>query len=155
MEATVIRKICGYVDTYYPGILVSAALVAAFFAFAAPTTPIGGASAAAGPNANSTGCFIDGSYTVRCDLNPNPHYEGVSWPVFTADTPKEVRAEQDRIYGTYESLAGDLSRLDTKYSVQHMRIDTEKYPDVTCFDFYSKGKKHSQTCFDTMEITER
>ncbi len=49
-----------------------------------------------------------------------------------------------------------LPRSKMPYTVKHVRLDTpEHYPDVVCFDFYHGGVKHSQTCFDTMEITER
>lgn len=99
-------------------------------------------------------CIIDGAMVPRC-IGPVPvAYEGVSYPVFTADNPAEVVAESNRRYGG-DSIVPYLPRSQA-ISVKHVRINTpEQYPEVTCFDFYIKGVKRSQTCFDTMEITER
>lgn len=100
-------------------------------------------------------CFIDGAFTPRCIFNHGQTpgaYHGVSWPVFTADTPEEVWAETEKRADGILAYAQVTSSLNVK----HVRLDTpEHYPDVVCFDFYHGGVKHSQTCFDTMEITER
>lgn len=106
----------------------------------------------------SAQCFLDDSNTIRCASGKA--YEGVSYAVFTADTPFEVLEEMDRRHNEVdvpylrhpENLMWPNQK---KVTVNHVRIDVENYPDITCFDFHSKGKKRSQTCFDTMEITER
>jgi len=97
-------------------------------------------------------CFIDGANVPRCQLSHEfkspTDYQGVSWPVFTADTPAEVWSESIR--------RGGEASVYSIPTVKHVRLDTpEHYPDVVCFDFYHAGVKHSQVCFDTMEITER
>lgn len=86
-------------------------------------------------------CILDGAFVPRC-IGPVPvEYEGVSYPVFTADNPKEVMAESDR--RDPGTLVPYLPRSQAPITVKHVRIDTYH------------GKKASQTCFDTMEITER
>ena len=107
-------------------------------------------------------CFIDGANVPRClSFNPRDQtpgaYQGVSWPVFTADSPLEVLQETDRRYGGPDYNGGVIElRSKLPIDVKHVRLDTpEHYPDVVCFDFYHQGVKRSQTCFDTMEITER
>jgi hypothetical protein len=101
-------------------------------------------------------CFIDGSMSPRCVeyVNGIPQaYVGVSWPVYTDDTPEKVWTESNR---RWMQQSGDFISVSKPPSVKHVRIDTpDLYPDVVCFDFYHHGVKDSQTCFDTMEITER
>ncbi len=41
-------------------------------------------------------CFIDGAYVPRCTPAKPVAFEGVSWPVFTADSPVEVLEELDQ-----------------------------------------------------------
>lgn len=70
---------------------------------------------------------------------------GVSWPVFTADTPIEVLKYQDENW--------HFTPLRDRSAMPHTvkTIDIGEYPDVICLKFKNGG----QTCFDTMEITER
>lgn len=106
--------------------------------------------------AHADNCFIDGANVPRCAfIGGSNHYVGVSWPVFTAETPLEVWNESLTRWSR-ESGDNTVSILEHIPTVQHVRLDTpEHYPDVVCFDFYHAGIKVGQTCFDTMEITER
>lgn len=99
-------------------------------------------------------CFLDGANQVRCGNAVNGSaYQGVAWPVFTAETPEEVQREAVMQYGYVNPPYLDA---DQDFTTKHVRIDApENYPDVTCLDFYQRGKKQSQICFNTMEITER
>ncbi len=115
--------------------------------------------ALAGLFSHADSCFIDGANVPRCyatHLAKSPgDYLGVSWPVFTADNPLEVMHETER---RWPAETGQSVRLppSQNFNVKHVRIDTpEHYPDVMCIDFYRAGLKTGQTCFDTMEITER
>ncbi len=102
---------------------------------------------------NADTCFIDGALVPRC-LGIKMD-NGVSWPVFTADTPIDVMRESDNHALQFGSLVPYRLRAELPIFTKVLDIDVEKYPDVVCFDFYSKGLKHAQTCFDPMEITER
>lgn len=108
--------------------------------------------------ATASECFIDGSMAPRClDFNKPQTpgaYQGVSWPVYTSDNPLDVWLNTEHLNESFQ--VPYARRIDVPFSVKHIRLDTpDHYPDVVCFDFYHHGVKHSQTCFDTMEITER
>lgn len=107
----------------------------------------------------SSFCSLDAAYQWRCS-QPGRPYTPVSSPVFTSDRPIDVLKEIDQRYpvlgesgegfGPYANLA------DLPYTVQHVPLVTgDKYPDVICLDLIHHGKKTAQTCFYTMEITER
>ncbi len=101
-------------------------------------------------------CFIDGSNTPRCfefkDKQTPGAFEGSSYTVFTADTPEKVLLEQDRMYfaDVYTPWIPRAAQPDIKVLKIPMGVGKD-YPDVICLVFKSGG----QTCFDTMEITER
>ena len=95
-------------------------------------------------------CFIDGANVPRCYAGKV--YTGVSWPVYTADNPLEVLRETERRWPAETGQSVLLPLSKSGFKIQHVAIRTGKdFPDVICFVF----ERGSQTCFDTMEITER
>lgn len=89
--------------------------------------------------ADAPNCYMDGAFITRC-----PGDNGSSWPVYTAPTPQEVHAEMFKRYQL-------VPEYQTKRTIQVRHVYFGTYPDIVCFNF----KNGHQTCFDTMEITER
>lgn len=110
----------------------------------------------AGCNAHAESCFLDGSNTVRCGRGG---YTGVSWPVYTSDTPDGVWTESQRRWAL--ESGDDTVNVTYKPTVKYVDIKAYRtyptdWPDITCYRFINdNGSTASTVCWDTMEVTER